>query len=107
MAAKLSPTFNPVKKNGLVQGGLSGAAIQGHSADLVRGILRLQDMVYFTTFIGLMVAIASWHWNQEMELMGRISWVMGAMLTLAYHSYKSAPRIFQVGLYGPGDLGSF
>lgn len=47
---------------------LSGAAIQGHSGDLVRGILRLQDLVYFTSFIGLMVAIASWRvesrrWN--------------------------------------------
>ena len=39
---------------------LAGSAIHGHIGDLVRGVLRLQDLVYFISFIGLSIGIASW-----------------------------------------------
>jgi ABC-2 type transport system permease protein len=39
---------------------ISGAAIHGHMEDLIRGILRLSDGVYFASFIALAIGITTW-----------------------------------------------
>jgi ABC-2 type transport system permease protein len=39
---------------------VSGAAILGHISDLIRGVLRLSDMVFFLSFIALAIGVTTW-----------------------------------------------
>jgi len=52
----------------MLKTGLSAASVQGHTERLLNGLVHLKDLVFFASFIGLAVGIATWRveskrWN--------------------------------------------